>query len=149
MSRSFGGTSLTTSPPIMMSPSEMSSSPAIILSVVDLPQPDGPTSTTNSWSAISRSMPRTASTSSYFLTFLRRLTSAIGTPSALGRAGREPGDVVVHQKGVDDERGRRAQQRAGHDLPPVVDVGLHQRGDDADRQHQLVDRCGEGQRIEE
>ena len=39
---SFGGTSLTTSPPIMMSPSEMSSRPAIIRSVVDLPQPDGP-----------------------------------------------------------------------------------------------------------
>ena len=44
----IGGTSLTTSPPIMMSPSVMSSSPAIIRSVVDLPQPDGPTSTMNS-----------------------------------------------------------------------------------------------------
>ncbi|MET4761096.1 hypothetical protein ABH970_001468 [Bradyrhizobium ottawaense] len=64
MSRSFGGTSLTTSPSIMMSPSLMSSSPAIMRSVVDLPQPEGPTRTMNSWSAISRSMPRTASTSS-------------------------------------------------------------------------------------
>jgi hypothetical protein len=64
MSRSFGGTSLTTVPPIRMSPSVISSSPAIMRSVVDLPQPEGPTSTTNSLSAMSRSMPRTASVSS-------------------------------------------------------------------------------------
>ena len=60
MSRSRGGTSFTTSPPIQISPSVISSSPAIMRSVVDLPQPEGPTSTTNSWSAISRSMPFTA-----------------------------------------------------------------------------------------
>ena len=64
MSRSFGGTSLTTSPSTAISPSVISSSPAIIRSVVDLPQPEGPTSTTNSLSAMSRSMPRTASMSS-------------------------------------------------------------------------------------
>ena len=40
-------------------------------SVVDLPQPDGPTSTTNSLSAMSRSMPRTASVLSKRLTILR------------------------------------------------------------------------------
>ena len=42
MSRSLGAFSLTTSPPIRSSPSVMSSSPAIIRSAVDLPQPDGP-----------------------------------------------------------------------------------------------------------
>ena len=42
MSRSFGGTSLTTSPSIAISPPLISSSPAIIRSVVVLPQPDGP-----------------------------------------------------------------------------------------------------------
>ena len=52
MSRSFGGTRLTTVPPIAISPSLISSSPAIIRSSVDLPQPDGPTSTQNSPSAI-------------------------------------------------------------------------------------------------
>ena len=74
MSRSFGGTSLTTSPPIAMSPPEISSSPAIMRKVVLLPQPEGPTSTMNSLSAMSRSMPRTARTSSYFLTTLRSVT---------------------------------------------------------------------------
>ena len=38
-------------PPMRISPPVMSSSPAIIRSSVDLPQPDGPTKTTNSPSA--------------------------------------------------------------------------------------------------
>src|SRR6185437_3692736 len=97
MSRSFGGTSLTTSPPIMMSPSATSRRPSI---------------------------------------------------STLCRAGGEAGNVVVHQEGVDDERGCRAEQGAGHDLPPIIDVALDQGGDDADRQHELVGRGGENQRIE-
>ena len=37
-----------TSPSIVISPSEIFSNPAIILKVVDLPQPEGPTKTTNS-----------------------------------------------------------------------------------------------------
>src|SRR5690242_17244032 len=149
MSRSFGGTSLTTSPPIRISPPEMSSSPAIIRSVVDLPQPDGPTRTTNSLSAISRSMPRTASTSSYILTTLRRFTSAMSSTSTLCRTGGQAGNVVVHEERVDDQRRRSAKQRAGHDLPPVEDVALDQGGDDADRHHELVGRGGEHQRIQE
>ena len=53
MSRSFGGTLLTTRSPMRISPAVMFSSPAIMRSSVDLPQPDGPTSTTNSPSSIS------------------------------------------------------------------------------------------------
>src|SRR6267143_4672148 len=127
MSRSFGGTSFTTSPPMAISPSVMSSRPAIMRSVVVLPQPDGPTSTTNSLSAMSRSMPRTAGTSSYSFTTLRRFTCAM---SALRRAGGEAGDVVVHQERVDEQRRRCAQERGAHDLPPVEDIALDERGDD-------------------
>ncbi len=54
MSRSFGSTSLTTRSPIFISPPEIDSSPAIIRNAVDLPHPDGPTSTRNSPSSISR-----------------------------------------------------------------------------------------------
>ena len=57
MSRSLGGTLLTTRPPIAISPRLISSSPAIIRSRVDLPHPEGPTSTTNSPSPISISTP--------------------------------------------------------------------------------------------
>ena len=61
MSRSFGARSLTTSSPINISPSEMSSRPAIIRSAVDFPHPDGPTRIMNSPSSIKRSIAFTAS----------------------------------------------------------------------------------------
>ena len=56
MSRSLAGMLLTTLPPMVICPEVMSSSPAIIRSKVDLPHPEGPTSTTNSPSAISSEM---------------------------------------------------------------------------------------------
>src|SRR5262245_46626336 len=147
MFRSFGGTSFTTSPSITISPPLMSSSPAIIRSVVLLPQPDGPTSTTNCLSGMSRSIPRTAGVPSKFFSSARSVTWAIA--SAFGRAGGEPGDVVVHEERVDEERRCRAQERAGHDLPPGEHVAANQRGDDPDREHELVGRRGERKRIEE
>ena len=55
MSRSIGGTSLTTVSPIRISPAVMASRPAIMRSVVVLPQPEGPTKTTNSLSRMCRS----------------------------------------------------------------------------------------------
>ena len=57
MSRSFGGTLLTTRSPMRISPPVMSSRPAIMRNRVDLPQPDGPTSTTNSPSSMEISTP--------------------------------------------------------------------------------------------
>ena len=58
--RARGGSSFTTRPPIRMSPEVCFSSPAIILSSVVLPQPDGPRSTRNSPSLMARSTPSTA-----------------------------------------------------------------------------------------
>src|SRR6267142_2547326 len=52
MSRSLGWTLLTTRSPIEIVPEVMFSSPASIRSKVDLPQPEGPTRTTNSPSSI-------------------------------------------------------------------------------------------------
>src|ERR1043165_3371763 len=52
MSRSLGCTLLTTRSPIEIVPEVMFSSPASIRSRVDLPQPEGPTSTTNAPSSI-------------------------------------------------------------------------------------------------
>ena len=54
MSRSLGGRLFTTRPPIEMVPEVISSRPAMERSAVDLPQPEGPTSTMNSPSPISR-----------------------------------------------------------------------------------------------
>src|SRR5215217_6107292 len=60
MSRSFGAMSLTTRSAMRISPEEASSSPATIRSAVDLPEPDGPTSTVKPPSAMSRSSASTA-----------------------------------------------------------------------------------------
>jgi hypothetical protein len=78
MSRSFGGTSFTTRSPILIVPELSSSSPAIMRSRVDFPQPDGPTNTTNSWSAMSRLKRSTTLTPpSYTLTTSVRVTLAM------------------------------------------------------------------------
>ena len=113
MSRARGGSALTTVPPMTISPLLMSSSPAIIRSSVLLPQPDGPTNTTNSPDRISRSMPWITAVVPYDLATLRSVTSAIG--ASLGRAGlREPGvdDQVMtgdaaRLVGREEERGAR------------------------------------------
>src|SRR5215472_9673452 len=148
MSRSLGGRSLTISPPIKISPAVTSSSPAIIRNVVLLPQPDGPTRTTNSLSGISRLMLRTASTLSNRLTTLRSETSAM-TYLALGGAGGETGDVIVHQKSVDHERRRRGEERASHQHSPFIHVGADQARYGANGEDLLVRRVEERHRIHE
>ena len=57
MSRSAGSSRFTTRPSMAISPELISSSPAIIRSRVDLPQPDGPRMTMNSPSRMSQLMP--------------------------------------------------------------------------------------------
>src|SRR6266705_2212255 len=57
MSRSLDSMSFTTRPSMEIVPALISSSPASMRSSVDLPQPDGPTSTMNSPSLISKPMP--------------------------------------------------------------------------------------------
>ena len=77
MSRARGGRSLTTVPPMRSRPTVMSSRPAIIRSSVDLPQPDGPTNTTNSPDVIARSIPWITRTEPYALATLLSRTSDI------------------------------------------------------------------------
>ena len=57
MLRLAGSRSLTFLSPMIRSPPVISSRPAIMRSSVDLPQPEGPTSTMNSPSLISTLMP--------------------------------------------------------------------------------------------
>src|SRR5262245_7768142 len=75
--RARGGRSLTTIPPIRISPSVGCSRPAISRISVVLPQPDGPSRTRNSPSAAARSMPSTARTSSKCLKTRRASTVAM------------------------------------------------------------------------
>src|ERR1700676_957435 len=108
MSRSIGGSSFTTVSPIRISPEVIDSSPATIRSVVVLPQPEGPTRTTNSRSRISRFTSLTAWTSLNILLRLRMTTRAIGL--SLDRSG-QPRDVVLDEEGIDESHRDRAEQR--------------------------------------
>src|SRR5215211_540587 len=121
MSRSFGAIWLTTVSPIFTSPSEMSSSPAIIRSAVDFPDPDGPTRIMNSPSLMSRSMFRTASKpSGYRLVILSRTISDIRASSSLSlhsARGQSGHDTTLEEQYEDDDRDgdddRRCRDVAG------------------------------------
>src|SRR5579859_5480238 len=122
MSRSLGVLLFTTWPPMRSSPEVMSSRPAIMFSVVDFPQPDGPTRMTNSPSAISRLKSLTASDpSGKRLVMWSSTISATClslTPLALDRAGRQAGDdPALEEQHEDDDRDgddhRRGRDGAG------------------------------------
>src|SRR5918999_5348373 len=83
MSRSFGGRLLTILPPIAISPALICSRPAIMRSNVVLPQPEGPTSTTNSPSAIAMSTPCSTSTLPNDFRARRISTAAMHPPSGV------------------------------------------------------------------
>src|SRR5689334_13802575 len=146
MSRSIGDSSLTTVSPIRIWPEVIDSSPATMRSVVVLPQPDGPTSTTNSSSRTSRFTSLTTCTSSNFL-FRRRIkTCAIA--STFDGAG-DPGDVMLDEEGVDERHRDRPQERPCHQRSPEEDVAADQLGSDAHRHGLLLGRGEEDQRVDE
>src|SRR5215472_13778099 len=138
MSRSFGDLSFTTLPPMSSSPEVMSSSPAIMLRVVDFPHPDGPTRMTNSPSAMSRLMSFTATApSGKRLEIWSKTISAIACSlrpgSALDGARCQPGDdpplEEQHEdddRNGDDHRGRRDRPRGYRELRTAGEEG--QRG---------------------
>src|ERR1051325_2193970 len=137
MLRSIGGRSFTTSSPMRISPEVISSRPATMRSVVVLPQPDGPTSTTNSLSRMSRFTSLTAwNPFSYFLFSARMLTFATLAFHGTGQAG----DVVLDEERIRHSSGHGAEQRAGHQLAPEEDVAADQLGHHADRHGLLVGR---------
>ena len=99
MSRSLGGTSLTRRSPMRISPDVISSRPAIIRSSVDLPQPEGPTSTVKEPSAISMSTPCSTGVSPKLFLTDWIVTLAMDEPLRRGRPA-------------------PAKYRQGHSLPP-------------------------------
>src|SRR3954468_4338670 len=147
MSRSIGGTAFTTVASIMISPALTASRPAIMRSVVVLPQPEGPTKTMNSLSRICRSTSFTTWVVSKNLLSLLRVTSAM-IEIPLDRAG-EARDVMFDEEGIDDRHRDRAEQRTRHQWPPEEDVAADQLGGDADRHRLLVGRGQEDEGVDE
>src|SRR4029077_8600744 len=95
----------------------MSSRPAIMLSVVDLPHPDGPTRITNSPSAMSRLKSSTASAPSgkRLVTFSRMISATAGSfRSALDRAGgKSAHDPALEEQHEDDDGNGDDHRRRG------------------------------------
>src|SRR6185295_11479342 len=137
MSRSMGARLLTTLPSMDTSPELIASSPAIILSVVVLPQPDGPTNTTNSLSRICKLTSLTACTLSKNLLIPLRTTCPIR--SAFHRSGQSC-DVVFDEERIGDRDGYRSQQGACHQRSPEEHVAADQFRGDPDRHGLLLSR---------
>src|SRR4051812_35482130 len=135
MSRRFGGSSETSRPAISTAPASTSSSPASMRSAVVLPDPDGPTSTMNSPSAISRSSASTAGASlpGYTRVACSNRTSAIDllhslrqfAPRAVARGAPCAQFVEPQQRGADDRRrGLGAQRDARQPGPDAREQAL-------------------------
>src|SRR6266850_1375571 len=148
MSRSFGATPLTTRSPIAIRPAEISSSPAIILKSVDLPQPEGPTSTQNSPSSTPTSTPCTTSVEPKLLRTPERVTDAMRVLDLRGVAsvgGFRKGEgrlavTTVAVKGIRPPRLRLYDERKDGALMKKIlitgaagDVGSHLRRELAGR----------------
>src|SRR6516225_8949289 len=146
MSRSMGGRLFTTVSPIKTSPDVMDSSPATIRKVVVLPQPEGPTRTTNSLSRISRFTSFTACTPSNILFKLRSRTRAIA--SSLHGAGKT-GDIMLDKEGIDNRHRDRAEQCARHQRPPEEHIPADELRRDTNRHGFLRWRRQEHQRVDE
>src|SRR5690349_6450653 len=111
MSRSFGGRSLTRRSPMRISPAVISSSPAIMRSSVDLPQPEGPTRTVKEPSAMSMSTPCSTGVPPKRLCTDEMVTLAMGARVSRSGGGRDAARVSAR-------RGRRCLRGNHSSAPP-------------------------------
>src|SRR5262249_5652178 len=130
MSRCCGATLFTTRSPIKIRPLETRSSPASIRSAVLFPQPDGPTSTMNSPSAISSSRSLTARVSPNFFVTCSKVTLATrsGLPGWILRQG----EMRRHEERVGD-RERQERQDRRCDAGDVHEQQRERETDEAER----------------
>src|SRR6185436_18643765 len=143
MSRSFESSSLTTRPSIAISPAPMSSRPASMRSSVDLPQPDGPTSTMNSPSAMSSEMPCSTFVAPKDFSIPEKETEAIRSSPLLLSCLYSPTCKTAHHVAAERvvDRGRRqaVDERGRHqDLPRRVVRGEEVPEADRERDGVLV-----------
>src|SRR6266566_2467464 len=125
MSRSLDSMSLTTRPSMEIVPALISSSPASMRSSVDLPHPDGPTSTMNSPSLMSKPMPWMTLVLPKVFSMFWNDTDAISaysqnltSISSLHRAGGKPSDHVPLECVIDRRRRHRVDEANGHQELP-------------------------------
>src|SRR5215207_8288741 len=59
------------------------------------------------------------------------------------------GDVMLDEEGVENDQRQRADQGAGHQRAPAVDVAVGELVDDGDRHRLVLGRGDEGERVDE
>src|SRR3954463_6670015 len=138
MSRSLGGRCVTSLSPIRIDPSLTASRPASARSDVDFPQPEGPTRTRNSPSAISRSRAFTEGRSApgYCTVAWSYVIPAMTLPFWSVRSGRQrcraPGWATP---GTGSCAGSALDGAGGHALDdPTVEEQEHEQGRNRDEQ---------------
>src|SRR6185312_2790565 len=154
MSRSWGETPFTTSPPMAIAPEVGSSSPAIIRRAVVFPQPDGPTRTMNSPSAMVQVSASTALVpfGKTFATSWNETSATIRTSCVSGRDSRQHDRTsqVLRMIGIKSlslsefDGHPLDENELGHRICPPVDdggpsarrVGEHARIDRSDGPHE-------------
>src|SRR5271166_4242245 len=154
MSRFDGCRSLTTWPPIRISPELIDSSPAMVLSNVDLPQPDGPTSTRKPPCSSEMSMPLRISMAPKRLR--RALISRVAMDLSFHGAGHQTaheiaaGDHVNEQgRGGGDDRRRHVHvilDNPGRSVDEIVERDRHRRlvaGREGRAEQEVVPNVGE------
>src|SRR5260221_13036463 len=115
--RLLGGVFAMSSPPIMILPAVIDSSPEIMRSSVVLPHPEGPRSAKNSFWAMSKETSSTAMTlPANFLLTLRMETIGSDMGSTFGRFGRS---LQFHGENGGNHRDENEHARGR------VDVGCH------------------------
>src|SRR5246127_1534164 len=148
MSRSFGGTELTTRWSILTSPSVTLSSPAMMASKVDLPQPEGPTRTTNSPVLTSRSIPLSTGTEPKF--FLRCWIVSEAIDNRLFECPlSEPAQKISAAEQINQERRQSANQNGGALNVVLVDCGPSAAQRDQCSRNRLVGAGGKNDREKE
>src|SRR5262245_27669907 len=138
ISRSFGGTSFTTRPPIEIVPALICSRPATTRSAVDLPQPDGPTRIRNSPSGTSRVSPSSATTGPGY-TLVAPSNVTLATRLALQPLRRDAADEVpLRQQEQHDQRDHRHDVGRRDQVPLRVVRTLEGREPELEREGTLV-----------
>src|SRR5882672_7914176 len=135
-SRAAGSAWVMSCPSSRIEPLAGSTSPAIPFSSVDLPQPDGPSSTRNSPPATSSDTSSTMRVPPRAIESLRIVSDAMR--SALQGAGRDAANEPAAGPEIEHEGNERRQQRRGH--VDVVETGPGRRIDDVVElyRHRLV-----------
>src|SRR4051812_40100758 len=129
-----GASPVTSRPSMLMVPPLVSSRPAINLSKVDLPQPEGPTKTTNSPFSMTRSMPGMMTVDPKdFDTFLSVMFPMVSSPRARsllhGAEGQAAHQLLLREP-AHDQYGGNGQRRGCRQLRPKQSLRARERADE-------------------